>query len=434
VIVTLIAMMAHVPVAVAQRGDGTARVATDSTWQDHRIAARDAYNSGNFAGYRSQLLRLYDLMSGSPQVVYSLAVAEAKLHDEEGALGYIAQFASMGLTANISTDSAFASLRDKAQFQEVLRRMERNESPTSRSSVAFKLPEADMLSEDISYDQVAGQFFVSSVRKGKIVAVGRDSQVTDFITSGSNGVWGILAVAVDPVRRVLWATTLATPMTVGFQPSDSGRTALLQYDLGTHKLLHRYDLPVADGPHALGDMTVSSKGDVYVSDGAAGIVYVLRGGSAQLTVVVAPGDLPSPQTPVLSADELRLYVADYIRGIAIVDLSTGAVSWLSHPKDLAVSGIDGLYRSGNTLFAIQNGTSPERVIQMKLDATGKSVVNWDLIEANSDGLGEPTHGVIVESDFYFIANSGWDRLERDGTVRQGGFTAPFVRRFPLGKR
>lgn len=414
--------------ATAQRPNSVPRPVHDSTWRDHRIAARIAFNAGNFAGSRDQLLELYDLMSGSPQVVYSLAVAEARLNNTDRAIGYLRQFASMGLAVDIVSDSAFAAMRDIVAFNQVVQQIKQNEMPTSHSDVAFVLPEADLLSEDVTYDQNTQIFYVSSVRKGKIVAIDRDHRVTDFTNGGQAGTWGILAVAVDPVRRVLWATTAAMPMTLGYQAADSGRSALLEYDLGTRALLHRYDLPTNDGPHALGDMTLSAQGDVYVSDGAAGIVYALRRGERQLTQLVPKGTLPSPQTPALSRDGMRLYIADYARGIAILNFRDGSTSWLAHPKDLAVSGIDGMYLNGSTLLAIQNGTSPERVIRMHLNRAGKSVDRWDLIEANSHGLGDPTHGVIVGTSFYFIANSGWDRFADDGTVKPGGFTNPVLRR------
>jgi hypothetical protein len=42
-----------------------------------------------------------------------------------------------------------------------------------------------------------------------------------------------------------------------------------------------------------------------------------------------------------------------------------------------------------------------------------------VLEANWADLGDPTHGVVVGDDFYFIANSGWDRVDRNGTMTAG---------------
>jgi hypothetical protein len=103
-----------------------------------------------------------------------------------------------------------------------------------------------------------------------------------------------------------------------------------------------------------------------------------------------------------------LFVPDYSRGIGIVNLATKKCKLLAHPPDLSLGGIDGLYLAGRTMIAIQNGTAPERLIRMHLNAELTYVLGWETIEANWKGLGDPTHGVLVGSQFYFIANSGWD--------------------------
>jgi hypothetical protein len=110
-------------------------------------------------------------------------------------------------------------------------------------------------------------------------------------------------------------------------------------------------------------------------------------------------------------------VADYSRGIAIVNLQgPKSVSWLKHPPELAVYGIDGLYLYGQSLIAVQNGTVPERLLVMQLDSSRTQVLNWHVALARVPGLGDPTHGVIRENRFEFISNSGWDRVDDQGRL------------------
>ena len=113
----------------------------------------------------------------------------------------------------------------------------------------------------------------------------------------------------------------------GFTPAEDGRSALLKLDLDTGRLLKRFE-PADGKPHALGDLTVSSKGAVYVADGRSGDVYTLSA-KGVLEPIVPSGVFVSPQTPALSADEQRLYVPDYVEGIAVVDLHSGQVQWLT---------------------------------------------------------------------------------------------------------
>jgi hypothetical protein len=84
-----------------------------------------------------------------------------------------------------------------------------------------------------------------------------------------------------------------------------------------------------------------------------------------------------------------------------------------------MSGIDGLYLQGRTLIATQNGASPERVVRFELDKSLTDVESESVIERATPTLGDPTHGVIVHGAFYYIANSGWDTLEDDGTPKAG---------------
>jgi hypothetical protein len=87
-----------------------------------------------------------------------------------------------------------------------------------------------------------------------------------------------------------------------------------------------------------------------------------------------------------------------------------------------------MYLRGRTLIAIQNGTVPERLIRMTLNPSLTRVVAWETLEANWTGLGEPTHGVVVGGEFYFIANSGWDRMAADGGLKPGAkFEPPTIR-------
>ncbi len=140
----------------------------------------------------------------------------------------------------------------------------------------------------------------------------------------------------------------------------------------------------------------------------------LRPGSLALERLDVQGEFASPQQPALSADEQTLYVADYLRGIAAINLATKAVTWLQPGPNVALSGIDGLQVFGNSFIAVQNGTNPARIVRMPLDLKSQEV-----LEANWAGLGEPTHGIVVGHEYFFLANSGWNAYEESGRKRAG---------------
>jgi sugar lactone lactonase YvrE len=394
-------------------------------------AANKACNAKEYDACRQHLLRLRELLDGRVDIVYRLAKVEAKLGNTAASLSWLTIFSKAGLPfAAPASDPDFASLRGGADFEAILKRLEAAQKPVSASTLFLTLPEKDLVAEDIAYDPVSRRFFISSVRHRKILALDKNGKATEFLSEGQPGIWAVLALAVDAKRRYLWASTAAMPEALGYDAANEGRSALLKYSLDSGALLKRYDLP-ADAKHALGDMTVSAAGDVYVSDGL-GAVYWVDHNHDLLETLAGKGIFRSPQTPALSADGRKLFVPDYSRGIGIVDLAAKDTKLLQHPAELSLGGIDGLYLSGTTMLAIQNGTSPERVIRMLLDATLTRVLTWETIEANWKGLGDPTHGVVVGDEFYFIANSGWDQFGDDGALKQGSeFTPPVIRRMRL---
>jgi hypothetical protein len=404
----------------------------DLSWIDQSAresaAANESCKAREYAACRDHLLQLRDLLDGRADVVYRLAKVEAALGHRAAALEALAVFADTGLTfADPASEPEFAPLHGEPRFRDALTKIAAARKPVSSSRIFTTLPENDLIAEDIAYDSVNRQFYVSSVRHRKILAVGMDGRAHDFIAESQPNIWAILALGVDARRRLLWASTAAMAEGLGYTAADEGRSALLKYSLDSHALIKRYDLP-RDAAHALGDMTLTSAGDVFVSDGQ-GAVYWVDHAKDTIDLLVGPGTFRSPQTPALTPDGARLFVPDYTRGIGIVDLGTNHISLLGHAASLSLAGIDGLYLSGTNMIAIQNGTGPERLIRMRLDRDLTRVTNWETLEANWAGLGDPTHGVVVDGEFYFIANSGWDVLGANGALQPGKtFTVPSIRR------
>jgi hypothetical protein len=165
-------------------------------------------------------------------------------------------------------------------------------------------------------------------------------------------------------------------------------------------------------------MMLTANGDAIVSDGDGGCVYrVMADGSGMQRI--DDGDFISPQTPAMHPDGKHVFVPDYVRGIGLLEITTKQVRWLSTAGRFALNGIDGLYFDHGRLIAVQNGTAPERVVVFKLDATLTRIESETIIEQATKTLGDPTHGVVIGNEFYYIANSGWDAIDDHGNVKPG---------------
>ncbi len=310
--------------------------AAEPSWIEQYVqestAANKSCTAKEFEVCRGHLLRVHQLVDGRADIVYRLASLEASLGNQQAALDWLSTYSQSGLTfADPASDSEFATLKDAPEFKAILTRLKSARQPVSMSKPFLTLPEKDLIAEDIAYDPAGNRFFVSSVRHRKILSVTRRGEVTDFLPEGQPNIWAILALCVDSKHKVLWASTAGMPEAIGFSKQEEGRSALLKFSLQSGALLKRYDLK-ADAKHALGDMTVSSSGDVYASDGF-GAVYRVERARDTIEPLFEKGTFRSPQTPALSPDEERLFVPDYSRGITVVDLSTKQWKLLEHPKE-----------------------------------------------------------------------------------------------------
>lgn len=377
-------------------------------WSEVRADARAAYRAKDLATYADRLAELVAL-SGSAQYVVELAATEARLGRLDRAVERLRALADMGLTAPLD-DPAFAPLADDARMHDVRARMKANLAPITSAAPAFALPKDDLIAEDVAYDSGSQRFFVTSVRKGKIVALDAHGRASDFVAP-SAGIAALCGVAVHGDR--LWATTADLPQALAHDERSPRATAVLAFDLANGRLVERVELGLA-GKHALTDLAVAADGVVFASDALGGMLYELRPGAKKLEPVVAPDTLVSPQTAAPTADGRRVLVPDYGRGIAVVDRATHATSWLAHDPRIALDGVDGMVLDGSVLYAVQNGTTPARVVRIALDAGLTRVVGLEVLERASAASTDATHGVLVNGAFHVIANAGWARFGDDG--------------------
>jgi hypothetical protein len=367
------------------------------------------------------------LLNGQPDALLELARAKVHTGDLPGAFHDLEQFVRMGQATDLLTTSTeFAPLREKPEFAAIESGIKENRTKSSVGEPAVRLANTALLPEDLDYAADTKLFFITTVQGKKIISTDRSGHITDFAQSPDG--WPMLAIKIDRQRSLLWATEVALQGFVFVAEPDWGRSAVLCYDLKSGKLLHRVEGPRGS---AFGDMALTPNGDVIVSDGDGGGVYQVQAKGEALKRLDT-GDFISPQTPAAFPDGERVFIPDYLRGIAVLDVHSQRVHWLSMDGQFALNGIDGLYLEGRELIAIQNGTSPERVIAFKLDAGLSKITSQTIIEASTETLGDPTHGVMVGSDFYYIANSGWDAIDDHGRLKPGVHQTPaIIMRVPL---
>ena len=407
-------------VAVATRAQAAVAGAPE-TLQGLVGRVNHAYSSSDWKTYRAGSSALVRFLNASPDALLELAKADARTGDPDAAMRQLRTIARMGVApAKVAALPDWSDLRNQPRFQQVLHAMAANARPVSHSRRAVTIADADLLPEDIAYDPSNGEFLLTSVREAKIVVVrdsDRASGTMSTFARAPDG-WPMLALKIDARQRLLWATEVALTGFRGVPRHDWGRSVILEFDLRTARLLRRIEGPRGS---QLGDMTLSPGGNLLVCDSNNGGLYLLRPGDSRLASLPT-SEFASPMTPVFIAPD-KAFVADYVRGIALLDLSSNRVTWLSTESEYALSGTDGLYWYRDRLIAIQNGFAPERIVSFTLNRARTRIIAERVIESGTPDL-DPSHGIIVAGSLYFIANSGWNELSGDGTVRRGARLTP----------
>lgn len=375
---------------------------------------RRTHESGDAAAYLAAAQSMYSFLNGSPRGTLQLMSAESFAGRPDEALHSFTQFVAMGQADDEALKAkSFDPLRGLRRYRDIYAGMAANVTSKSISGEVFRLESTARIPEDIDYDAETNHFYISTVLGKQILQLDMAGHMKLFASAPDQ--WPMMALKVDSRRRVLWATEVALDGFAAAAKEAWGRSAILQYDLRSGKLLHRIEGPTET---ALGDMALAANGDPIVSDGEHGGVYRVRAGDQRIQRIDA-GDFVSPQTPAVLPDGTHLLVPDYVRGLGLLDLNTKHVDWIPMEGKHALSGIDGLYAVGNLLIATQNGTSPERVVLFTLDGSNTGISAENIIERATSTLGDPTHGVVVGKFFYYIANSGWDVLDDHGNLLEG---------------
>ena len=411
----LLLMVATVFCGLFQPASSPAQDASQKDARYYSQRAAEAYKEKNYSAYLDNMKMAQLLRPNHPTLMYNLAGAYALTGDREQAISLLARVADMGLIYPAEKEDDFASLREAEEFKKILQKFERNKAPAGKSTLAFTINEKGLIPESVAYDPVDEIFYVGSVYQRKILSRDRKGTVREFSAEG-DGLWSAMGMKVDAVRRHLWIATTAHPQMARFNEAENGASAIFKYDLKSGKLLKKYLLPKDSKKHWLGDLAINSRGDVLATDSLTPAVYIIPHQKDEIELFVADGPFASLQGLDFSENEKQLFVADYSKGLFLIDLATRKVSMVAPTADLMLLGIDGLYRYKDSLIAIQNSAAPHRVVRLFLNKSRQGISHWEIIEANNPAFDEPTLGVLVKDTFYYVANSQWGAIDRKGQL------------------
>jgi hypothetical protein len=76
---------------------------------------------------------------------------------------------------------------------------------------------------------------------------------------------------------------------------------------------------------------------------------------------------------------------------------------------------------------VQNGVEPPRVVRLSLSRDGASIAAVMIAAMNDPHMREPTLGVVIDDDYYFVADSSGTALRNGkGRVEDLPLTEPTI--------
>jgi sugar lactone lactonase YvrE len=377
----------------------------------HYREAIQAYRDGEPERMVDAARAALALRPDGASLIYLDAAASAWSGDTEHALSALERLADWGLSYQPDREPTFERLKDDKRFLATLGRFEAHRQPLGKSRLVRHYDDGHFIPEGIAYDADRDTFFLGSIHQRRIVTLTGEDAPVDLVPSDGHGLMSAFGMRLQGGR--LLVATSGLPESGAIDAEQMGRAGILIFAASSGELIARHWLPNDGTTRVLGDLVVHGA-SVFTTDSATGQVWQLDIDKGQWTEMLGPGHLVSPQGLVLNANGSSLYVADYRTGVIRLDTESRDWQRLGAPANASVEGIDGLYRHGNDLIAIQNGIRPNRIIRMRLDEQGNNVTEVKVLASNLPDWDEPTLGTIVGDQLYYVANSHWPRFDAEG--------------------
>jgi sugar lactone lactonase YvrE len=366
-----------------------------------------------------------------PTYVWASAVLSARTGNVRDAIAALNQYADLGLGRDLDADSTFRSLRTVPGFAEVHARHDASRQPIVRGRRWAALQDSTFWPEGMDVDPRSGRVYVASVRHRTVAVIEANGSTRELWPRDRADLSAVLGVRIDTIRNALWVTTSPVRSSPDFSRGDTSGAALLRVRPSDGVIERRWTLPPISGDHALGDLAVGPRGDIFVTDSNDPVLYRLRPGADTLEAV-RDARFRSLQGLAPSPDGRFLFLADYSHGLLRVDLERGSVIRLDDAPRSTSLGCDGIAWDRGAIVAVQNGVVPARVMRFSLDATWTRIARADVLEQDWRVADEPTIGAVMGEWFVYVANSQWEKFDAAGRrVAAKPLTAPTLLAVPL---
>ena len=399
-------------VALALSGADAAAEPASPTYAELVAEAQAAFAAEDFGLAVTRLDAAQAFRPYSLFLTRNRVLARFLAGDTAGAQALASAVAARGLALDLPATEAFDRLRADAAFADVLARFEENRKPLGTARIAAEHPETGLLPEAIA--KAEGGFLIGSVRTGAVMTL-RGGALTEIMRL-EGGVFDIEAADDGSVAYAVVNNQLAYEG-AGARPPEA---AVIKVNLDTGEV--HWKSVAGNGDALLGDVEVLGS-TLFASDSLSTRIFAHAAGR-EPQILSADDRFVNLQGVAADRKKGRMFVADYLTGLFVIDVDSGEVTPLANPSDAHLGGIDGLYLYKGDLIGVQNGTTPQRIVRIDLDRKGTSARSLTVLQQALPEWNEPTHGIIDGDRFVYIATSNWPAYGDDGAIREGAVLQP----------
>ena len=253
--------------------------------------------------------------------------------------------------------------------------------------------EKDLIPEGIAIDPKSGKFFLSSLRKNKIVTADfNGNNATDFIENDQYEYASGFGMTIK--GDTLYA------LSNGLEKKDN-TSVLLLLNIKTKQVIDKYKISIS--PYAyLNDLAVSSTNEIFITDSESNRIYKITRPNKTLEVYLDTIEVAHSNGIAISDDNTKLYLASK-QGIRVVDIQTKKI--LNQPNK-EYAGIDGMKFYKNSLIGIVE----KGVVRYYLNDNSTEIKSKNTLIQFDNTFKSPTTFDILDNSIYFIKNTQLDNF------------------------